>query len=77
MKNTILFLTFSVCKADRISEIKLPSSHHVKYMPSGYKDDQKLSACPAPSSSSSGGAGLIIIFSGLLLFYELITLYLL
>ena len=58
----LFYFTFSVCEALRIQEIKLPSSQHVKYMPSGYKDDHKVGTCPAPSSSSSG-AGLFFLFS--------------
>merc|ERR1711953_670005 len=40
----------------KLKEIRLPSSQHVKYMPAGYKKKQtKLTACPAPSTSSAGG----------------------
>ena len=43
------------CKGLKVSQIKLPSSHHVKYMPAGYKDQQsKVNVCPAPSTSTSG-----------------------
>ena len=60
MRKLLLVLTFillmNVSKLLKLKEIRLPSSQHVKYMPAGYKKEQtKVTACPAPSTSSPGG----------------------
>ena len=60
MRKLLLVLTFilviNISKPLKLKEIRLPSSQHVKYMPAGYKKKQtKLTACPAPSTSSAGG----------------------
>ena len=60
MRKLLLVLTFilvmNVSKPLKLKEIRLPSSQHVKYMPAGYKKKQsKVTACPAPSTSSPGG----------------------
>lgn len=47
-------ITCSFSRGTRLSEIRLPSRHDVKYMPAGYKKE-KVVSCPAPSTSSSGG----------------------
>ena len=47
-------ITSSVSRGTRLSELRLPSRHDVKYMPAGYKKEQVVT-CPAPSTSSSGG----------------------
>ena len=50
----LIFPILVTSKGLKISQIKLPSSHHVKYMPAGYKEDSDVTACPAPSQSTSG-----------------------
>ena len=61
MKLKFFVAILSTCEAIRLSELKLPSRNHVKYMPAGYKDDIKTEVCPS-SSSSSSGSGLNTYF---------------
>ena len=50
-------------KGLKISQIKLPSSHHVKYMPAGYKEETDVTVCPAPSQSSSGSGQFLFSYN--------------
>lgn len=49
-------ITSPVSRGTRLSELRLPSRHDVKYMPAGYKKEQVVT-CPAPSTSSSSSGG--------------------
>ena len=45
-------------RALRLSSLRLPSRHEVHYLPAGHQArPQHTTACPAPATSTSGGAG--------------------